>query len=223
MTFDIIYWYRMSHMVNVGWWLIIFVIVIENTSYCQLHILYSRFAAALGYRRCAHRLKNKRCHRPVKVSSADLASHLKESDLAGANESVVCGRHNRQTRAHQTPIEQSLTRGRLDECFFDIPDSEGDSDSADHPLEGSNLLSQRELAQVLQAKVERLKRLYKSELDRTNLDLIRAERNDTKNISYHFLKQSLTGNEVIVRQPGFPLCLNKNRHRCQNGQKSFKK
>ena len=34
-----------------------------------------------------------------------------------------------------------------------------------------------------------------------NKDLIRAERSDsTKNISYHFLKQSLTGNEVVVAQ-----------------------
>ena len=48
--------------------------------------------------------------------------------------------------------------------------------------------------------MQRLKKLYKIELDRTNLDLIRAERNDAKNISYHFLKQSLTGDEVIVSQ-----------------------
>ena len=92
---------------------------------------------------------------------------------------------------------------RIEDCYFDIPDSDGESSICDHPLESSNYLTKLELAQIIKSKVEKLKKLYKSELDRTNLDLIRADRNDTKNISYHFLKQSLTGNEVIVRKCDF--------------------
>ena len=170
--------------------------MIENTSYCHLHILNSRFAAALGFRRCAHRVKNKRCHRPVKVSVDDLPPHLRESDKPDANDSVVCGRH-RNGRTGQS----LLSRGRISEAFYDIPDSEGDSDSFEHFLQDSTVLSKRELAQVLKAKIEKQQKLYMAELNRTNMDPIRAERNaNTKNISYHFLKQSLTGNEVIVAQ-----------------------
>ena len=109
--------------------------VIEKSSYCHLHILNSRFATSLGYRRCAYRWKGKRCHRPVKVSASDLPENFRDSDLPEANEAVVCGRHS---GGDVRTGDQSSSRSRIEKSYFDIPDSEGDSDSFEHPLENAN-------------------------------------------------------------------------------------
>ena len=86
---------------------------------------------------------------------------------------------------------------RLEDTFNDIPESEPDSDEADHPLETAGTLTEKEICQVLKSKIEKLKKLYECELKLANLDLLR-ERGDSKNIQFHFLKQQLTGNELIV-------------------------
>ena len=54
--------------------------VIEGTAFCQVHILKSRFASKLGFRRCAYRAGDRRCHRPVKVDPSDLPESLRHSD-----------------------------------------------------------------------------------------------------------------------------------------------
>ena len=78
--------------------------------------------------------------------------HLKDSDLPESNEKVKCGRHMNRSKVLGIGSQESLTRGRIDDAFYDIPDSEGDSDSTDHPLEGATVLARRELAQILKAK-----------------------------------------------------------------------
>lgn len=93
--------------------------------------------------------------------------------------------------------ERNNKQRRLEDTFNDIPESEPDSDEADHPLETAGTLTEKEICEVLKAKIEKLKKLYECELKLANLDLLR-ERGDSKNIQFHFLKQQLTGNELIV-------------------------
>ena len=125
---------------------------------------------------------------------------------------------------HTVCIFKHCKHRRLEDCFNDIPDSDPDSDDVDHPLEKAGYLSEREINQILAVKIKKLKELYKAELNVVNNDLIRyviyknysllvaevgqsttrlyfrEERNDEKNIQFHFLKQSLVGNELLVAQ-----------------------
>ena len=87
---------------------------------------------------------------------------------------------------------------RLEDTYNDIPDSDPDSDECDHVLEKAQILSEEEICDILRVKLDALKKLYENELNIVNLDLCREERNDSKNIQFHFLKQQLNGNELIV-------------------------
>ena len=66
-----------------------------------------------------------------------------------------------------------------------------------YPFE-KGTLSENEIREILKVKIDKLKQLYLNELNIVNMDLLREERNDSKNIQFHFLKQQLTGNELIV-------------------------
>ena len=82
---------------------------------------------------------------------------------ANANEYIICSRHSSNKRK-----SEDFSRGRPEEGFCDVPDSEGDSDSHEHPLQNVTHMTEIELAQVLKEKLAKLEQLYRGELERTN-------------------------------------------------------
>ena len=90
---------------------------------------------------------------------------------------------------------------RVDDSYNDIPDSDPDSDSTDHPLENSSYLTEKEINEILAVKIQKLENLYMNELKNVNNDLIQEER-QSKNIHFHFFEQSkvlfLIGNKILT-------------------------
>merc|ERR1711990_1099029 len=162
------------------------------TGFCSLHILNSRFAAELGYKQCHftnEKRKNKKCHRPVRQTTKHKIG-----------ENIFCGRHQKREKIERDPLDETNNKHRrVEDSYNDIPDSDPDSDSLDHPLENSSILTEKEINEILAVKVEKLENLYLKELKNVNNDLIEEER-QSKNIHFHFFEQSKVGNELIVAQ-----------------------